>query len=241
MLIELSTWVLRMISRILAVSVLLLLGACGSDEPVLIETEVSLDEKIIASSYVVSIHFLEGASAQDRATSELKERIKPFESWVKSNGFAMHAGQHELRPRYQYSPSDQRQLVGYEARQQFQLQGLNFKQYQQVLLEGSEFKPQELSLLSVAASDEDKQQAKADLIEKAFSQVRHKAQAMSQVAGLCQPVVSEMREQFNVMGRPMMMAMERAKASAPHVHDTQSKQSLQLHLWVKWLAQRNCN
>lgn len=229
-----------MTSRILILMAITLLGACADKADVSLSTQATVDSQVIASSYAVSVQFLAEAKTQAEATAQIKARINPFEVWVGAEGFDMQAGRHELRPVYQYSPNNQRQLVAYEVSQQFQLRELTFEQYQLVLANSPQFKPHQVSLSSVEASDGDKQKTKESLIEQAFSENRQKALAMAQAANLCRPQVSEMSEQFHMVGRPMMMAMERMASSSEGVHETQSKQSMRLTLSIKWLAEAGC-
>lgn len=215
----------------------LLLSGCdfslSSNQQALLKTQAKVKAELAASEYQIEVTFKAEAETQQLASVALASQLKAFEVWVDEQAFVMTGGAANLSGIYQYNPNEKRKLIAYEALQRFNIVELNFEQYQKVMAGVPKYEPFNLQLINVVASEQDKSNAKKDLIEKAFAMAKDKAVAMSKAAGLCGVSVSEMSEHVQDHGSPRMMKMS---MEADNIHGSESKQSITLNLNVNWLA-----
>ncbi len=191
----------------------------------------------MASEYSVNMQFKGEGATQAKATESLALVLLDFEAWIKSQSLNMTAGMANVSGVYQYRQNETRKLTGYESSQEFTVSQMNFTDYQLLMSQGPLFKPDGMQLAGVVASQADKALARTTLIEGAFKLAKQKAEAMAKAAGLCELSVLEMLENVQDHARPRMMQMA---MSAESVHQTESKQTMDLELNVTWNAY-NCD
>lgn len=218
-------------SLLLALSVALL--GCQEKQVVTIDTQGQSEVSIEANQYDVRVVFKGLGDSADDSSKRLSELLSPFEGWANQQNFLLDAGRHDNRPQYHYHPQEGRKLVGYEAYQEMNIRGLSFEDYQLVISHVPSYNPDSLNLASVSAGEDQKRQAKSQLVDEAFAEAQLKAQAMAKTANLCGLTVVHMEENIQSGGGPRMMKMEMASSS---LHQTQSQESLNLVLNAQWQA-----
>lgn len=212
----------------------LLLTACDSEHSVsMINTQGMAEVELIASAYQVEVVYTAEGENQQVATQNLSSKINKFETWVAEQKFSMKAGRANLTGVYHYPKNEPRQLVGYRAEQRFKITDLGFSQYQLLMSGAPSYSPEQINLLTVSVSEQEKIEAKADLIKQAFAQAQQKSVAMAEAASLCNVSVAKITEQPRGHVSAPMMKMHMASES---VHQTQSKQVVSVKLDIQWHA-----
>lgn len=209
-------------------------GESASNAVTSLNTSAQHQLEIQASEYAVQVAFMGKGEDQKMALDTLAERVPPFESWAKAQGYSLTGGPFEQFPRYDYRQGEGRQLIGYEARQTFHLKGLSFSQYQDVISQASRFMPDSVQMMGVKASEADRAAAQQVLTDTVFNLNRRKAEAIAKSANLCGLSVRSIQEQSHAAAMPRMMKMEMADSAS--IHSAESKQTLNLTLMVEWNA-----
>jgi len=211
----------------------LLLTGCQQTDWVTLQTQGHAESSMVADTYFVNVRFRGKGSNQSQSSDQLTGFVTPFEVWAKEASLDVKAERFDIRPIYHYHGEQGRQLKGYEATQSLQVTQLSFDQYQQLMSKVPEFQPDEVSLVDVKASEEQKQQEQSRLTEQAFIKAREKALNMAKSAGLCNVSVVNMTEQMHTRPAPRMMQLEMASKS---VSNTESQESVSVALDVQWRA-----
>jgi len=215
--------------------ILLVMVGCqnSTDTLTTIKTQSKSSIELVASEYSVNMQFKGEGATQTKATENLALLLLDFEAWIKSQSLNMTAGMANVSGVYLYRQNETRKLTGYESSQEFIVSQMNFTEYQLLMSQGPLFKPDSMQLAGVVASQADKALARSTLIEDAFKRAKQKAEAMAKVAGLCELSVLDMSENVQDHARPRMMQMAMSDES---VHQTESKQIMDLELNVTWGA-----
>lgn len=216
---------------------LMLLSACGTSQDeswVTLQTQGKSSDSVVATRHFVTVNFSSEAKQQEQTTQQLKERITAFESWAQEHGFDVVANRHELRPTYEYSKENGRQLTGYKASQSFTLESLSTEGYQIALQQLPRLKPEQFRLSKVEASKQDQQALKQRLIRTAYEDAEQTARGLMESGSLCRLAPTDIVVHNSQSVSPMMMRMESANQSAMHKSQAEEEQSIQLQ--VSWRA-----